>query len=87
MGLRTAIDLSTGTRVKTQTLIWAAGLLANPIVNSLGVELVHGGRIPEHAPGHFFVLNIPLLYADQDVLVFKRQLRSETVRQLLSEDS
>jgi NADH dehydrogenase len=42
----TGIDLSTGATVPTQTLIWAAGLEANPIVNSLGVELVHGGRIP-----------------------------------------
>jgi len=41
-----SIDLSTGVTVKTHTLIWAAGLLANPIVSSLGVELVHGGRIP-----------------------------------------
>jgi NADH:ubiquinone reductase (H+-translocating) len=40
-----SIELSTGATVKTQTLIWAAGLLANPIVSSLGVELVHGGRI------------------------------------------
>jgi len=40
-----SIQLSTGT-VKTRTLIWAAGLLANPIVSSLGVELVHGRRIP-----------------------------------------
>ena len=41
-----SIQLSTGATVKTQTLIWAAGLLANPIVSSLGVELVHGRRIP-----------------------------------------
>ena len=41
-----SIDLSTGPTVKTHTVIWAAGLLANPIVSSLGVELVHGGRIP-----------------------------------------
>ena len=41
-----SIDLSTGAAVKTQTVVWAAGLLANPIVSSLGVELVHGGRIP-----------------------------------------
>ena len=41
-----SIQLSTGATVKTQTLIWAAGLLANPIVGSLGVELVHGRRIP-----------------------------------------
>jgi NADH:ubiquinone reductase (H+-translocating) len=41
-----SIDLSTGTTVKTHTTVWAAGLQANPIVSSLGVELVHGGRIP-----------------------------------------
>ena len=41
-----SIDLSTGATVKAQTLIWAAGLQPNPIVSSLGVELVHGGRIP-----------------------------------------
>ena len=41
-----SIELSTGTTVKTQTVVWAAGLLANPIVSSLGIELVHGGRIP-----------------------------------------
>jgi NADH:ubiquinone reductase (H+-translocating) len=38
--------LTNGETVKTHTLIWAAGLKANPIVQSLGVELGHGGRIP-----------------------------------------
>jgi NADH:ubiquinone reductase (H+-translocating) len=41
-----SIDLSTGAPVKTHTTVWAAGLQANPIVSSLGVDLVHGGRIP-----------------------------------------
>jgi NADH:ubiquinone reductase (H+-translocating) len=41
-----SVDLSTGATVKAQTLIWAAGLQANPVVHSLGVDLVHGGRIP-----------------------------------------
>ena len=41
-----SIDLSTGATVKTHTTVWAAGLQANPVVNSLGVELVHGGRLP-----------------------------------------
>ena len=41
-----SIDLSTGATVKTHTTVWAAGLQANAIVSSLGVELVHGGRIP-----------------------------------------
>jgi NADH:ubiquinone reductase (H+-translocating) len=42
----TSLDLSTGATVRAQTLIWAAGLEANPLVHSLGVKLVHGGRIP-----------------------------------------
>src|SRR5215475_6297441 len=42
----TSIELSTGATVKTHTTVWAAGLQANPVVNSLGIELVHGGRIP-----------------------------------------
>ncbi len=42
----TSIELSTGETVKTHTLVWAAGLQANPIVKSLGLELAHGDRIP-----------------------------------------
>lgn len=40
------IGVSTGETVKTRTLVWAAGLSANPLTGSLGVETVHGGRIP-----------------------------------------
>ena len=42
----TSIDFSTGASVKTHTTVWAAGLQANPIASSLGVELGHGGRVP-----------------------------------------
>lgn len=41
-----SITLSTGETLPTQTLIWAAGLKANPIAASLGVPLGHGGRVP-----------------------------------------
>src|SRR3982074_2411635 len=41
-----SIELANGDTVKTHTLVWAGGLSANPIVTCLGVELVHGGRIP-----------------------------------------
>jgi NADH dehydrogenase len=41
-----SIELTTGETVKTHTLVWAAGLKANPVVHSLDVELVHGGRMP-----------------------------------------
>jgi len=43
------ILLSTGVSVPTQTLVWAAGLQANPLVASLAVPLAHGGRIPVDA--------------------------------------
>ncbi|MEO8269513.1 MAG: NAD(P)/FAD-dependent oxidoreductase [Aureliella sp.] len=42
----TGIELSNGEQMPTRTLIWAAGLQANPIVQSLGVPLAHGGRVP-----------------------------------------
>jgi NADH dehydrogenase len=42
----TTIGLSSGETVQTHTLVWAAGLEANPVVKSLGVATVHGGRIP-----------------------------------------
>jgi NADH:ubiquinone reductase (H+-translocating) len=42
----TAIGLSSGETVRTHTLVWAAGLQANPVVKSLGVATAHGNRIP-----------------------------------------
>lgn len=38
----TQIMLANGEVVKTHTLMWAAGLQANPLAAALGVELVHG---------------------------------------------
>lgn len=40
------ITLAGGEKVKTRTLVWAAGMRANPITDSLGIELGPGGRIP-----------------------------------------
>jgi len=40
------ISLTGGEKVKTQTLVWAAGVSANPLAASLGVELAAGGRVP-----------------------------------------
>jgi NADH dehydrogenase len=42
----TQITLASGEVVKTQTLVWAAGLRASPLAESLGIELAPGGRIP-----------------------------------------
>ncbi|QDT64950.1 NAD(P)/FAD-dependent oxidoreductase [Calycomorphotria hydatis] len=41
-----SITLASGEEVKTQTLIWAAGVMANPLSETLGMELDRGGRIP-----------------------------------------
>lgn len=40
------ITLSTGDVLPTQTVVWAAGLQANPVAKSLGIPLAAGGRIP-----------------------------------------
>ncbi len=42
----TSITLRSGERVKTHTLVWGAGIQADPLAKSLGVEQVRGGRIP-----------------------------------------
>ena len=42
----TRVTLKSGTVLKAHTLVWGAGLQANPIVQSLGVELQRGNRVP-----------------------------------------
>jgi NADH:ubiquinone reductase (H+-translocating) len=39
------VDLASGERVDTHTLIWAAGVQANPLATALGVAQDRGGRI------------------------------------------
>jgi NADH dehydrogenase len=40
-----AVTLSDGTRVETDTLVWAAGIAANPILADLGLPLDERGRV------------------------------------------
>ena len=40
------VTLTTGETIKTRTLVWAAGLQANPVTATLGIPLAQGGRIP-----------------------------------------
>ena len=42
----TRITLKSGTVIEAHTLVWGAGLQASPIVESLGLELQHGNRVP-----------------------------------------
>jgi len=51
-----AVKLGDGTVIPSQTLVWGAGIKANPIAQCLGVELFPGGRVgvdPDLSlPGH-----------------------------------
>ena len=40
-----AVHLNTGETIPTQTMIWAAGVQANPLAEILGLPTVRGGRI------------------------------------------
>jgi NADH:quinone reductase (non-electrogenic) len=42
----TRVTLKSGTVIEAHTLVWGAGLQASPIVESLGLELQHGNRVP-----------------------------------------
>jgi NADH:ubiquinone reductase (H+-translocating) len=40
-----AVTLSDGTRIETETLVWTAGVAANPILSPLGLPLDERGRV------------------------------------------
>jgi NADH dehydrogenase len=42
----TRVTLKSGEVVPTRTLVWGAGLAANPLGEALGVDLQRGGRVP-----------------------------------------
>ena len=42
----TRVTLKSGETLKAHTLVWGAGLQANPLVHSLGIELQKGARVP-----------------------------------------
>jgi NADH dehydrogenase len=50
------VTLKSGEEIEAHTLVWGAGLQANPIVQSLGIELQRGNRVGVGAdltlPGH-----------------------------------
>jgi NADH:quinone reductase (non-electrogenic) len=45
------VTLASGEVIPTRTLVWGAGLTANPIVRSLGVDLQRGDRLPTEPDG------------------------------------
>ena len=50
------VVLEDGTRIEAQTVVWAAGVRANPLADALGLEQTRGGRIVVdetlRVPGH-----------------------------------
>jgi NADH dehydrogenase len=42
----TRVHLKSGEVLKAHTLVWGAGLQANPLTKTLGIELQRGGRVP-----------------------------------------
>jgi NADH:ubiquinone reductase (H+-translocating) len=56
-----AAVLSDGERILTSTLVWTAGVTANPALQSLGLPLDERGRVP--VDEHFRVEGLPDVYA------------------------
>lgn len=76
----TRVHLKSGEVVNAHTLVWGAGLQANPLVHSLGIELQKGGRIPVGLdltlPGH------PEVYAVGDIAWITDENSHEILPQL-----
>jgi NADH:quinone reductase (non-electrogenic) len=74
-----SLRLRSGEEVKTQTLVWAAGLSASPLASLLGVELVHG-RVPVEADlsltGH------PEVFVAGDIAAIKEAKTGDVLPQL-----
>jgi len=61
----TRVTLKSGTVLDAHTLVWGAGLRANPVVESLGVDLQHGHRLPVEPD--LSVAGHPEVYAVGDI--------------------
>jgi NADH dehydrogenase len=76
----TRVRLDSGAELKAHTLVWGAGLQANRLVRSLGLESGHGNRIvvgPElDVPGH------PDLYAIGDIAAIVDATTGQALPQL-----
>jgi NADH dehydrogenase len=61
----TRVTLKSGRVIEAHTLVWGAGLQASPLVESLGVELQHGNRVP--AEPDLSVAGHPEVFAVGDI--------------------
>ena len=61
---RDEVQLSTGERIPTRTVVWTAGVVAHPSLQMMGVELDEKGRIP--VDERLAVPGLPGVYAAGD---------------------
>jgi NADH:ubiquinone reductase (H+-translocating) len=59
------VELSDGEVLPTRLLVWAAGVAASPLTQTLGVELLGGRRVP--VDGHLRVVGVEDVYAIGDL--------------------
>lgn len=59
------VTLSDGERIPARSVVWAAGVRANPLADQLGVELGRGGRIPVEPD--LSVTGLPDVFAIGDI--------------------
>ncbi len=74
------VTLKSGTVIPAHTLVWGAGLLGNPIVASLGLDLERGNRVPTGpdltVPGH------PEVFAVGDIAAISAKKEGDVLPQL-----
>ena len=58
------MQLSTGERIPTRTVVWTAGVVAHPSLRAMGVELDERGRVP--VDDHLAVPGLTGVYAAGD---------------------
>lgn len=76
----TRVHLTSGEVLKAHTLVWGAGLQANPLTKTLGIELQKGGRIP--VGPDLKVAGHPEVYAVGDVAWITDTNTNEVLPQL-----
>jgi len=77
---QTRITLKSGEVIKTHTLVWGAGIQANPLAESLGVEPVKSGRIPVNLD--LSLTDHPEVFVIGDIAVITDSKTNEQLPQL-----
>jgi NADH dehydrogenase len=76
----TRVTLKSGTVLLAHTLVWGAGLQANELVTSLGLELEKGNRIP--VDEHLRIHGHPEVYALGDIACITDEKTGQVLPQL-----